>query len=122
MVWLNWTNFAEPSPEFAPTSHQTNEMTVLQDTLPDTRNITFNKVVVTSPVKNYSSNRVTSEWSRNFEWSEMVEAALQEIFGYKHWRENQREIVNATMSGRDVFVTMPTGGGKSLCYQVQSRV
>lgn len=59
-----------------------------------------------------------SEWSGSFEWSDRVEKALQEIFGYKKWRENQREIVNATMSGRDVFVTMPTGGGKSLCYQV----
>jgi hypothetical protein len=58
------------------------------------------------------------EWSGKFAWSEVVEQTLQEVFGYKNWRENQREIVNATMSGRDVFVTMPTGGGKSLCYQV----
>ncbi len=41
-----------------------------------------------------------------------------EIFGNKDFRENQREIINATKSGKDVLALIPTGGGKSLTFQI----
>ena len=44
--------------------------------------------------------------------------ALQAYFGYQEFRENQRGIVDAVLGGRDVLAVMPTGAGKSLCYQV----
>jgi ATP-dependent DNA helicase RecQ len=43
---------------------------------------------------------------------------LQRIFGFSTFRANQEEIVQTILAGRDVFAVMPTGGGKSLCYQL----
>ena len=53
-----------------------------------------------------------------FPWSGQLQVTLANVFGYRSLRMHQRAIVNATMSSRDVFVIMPTGGGKSLCYQL----
>ncbi len=45
---------------------------------------------------------------------------LKDQFGYKKFRENQENIIKALLDGRDVFAAMPTGGGKSICYQLPS--
>ena len=45
-------------------------------------------------------------------------AALREHFGFEDFREGQREVITAILEGRDTVVVMPTGGGKSLCYQL----
>jgi len=45
-------------------------------------------------------------------------AALHEVFGFPAFRPGQREAVAAALAGRDVLVVMPTGSGKSLCYQL----
>ncbi len=44
--------------------------------------------------------------------------ALLAQFGYSHWRPGQRDAVSAALAGRDALVVMPTGGGKTLCYQL----
>ena len=47
-----------------------------------------------------------------------LEGALQEYFGFRGFRPGQREACAAAAAGRDVLVVMPTGSGKSLCYQL----
>lgn len=52
----------------------------------------------------------------------LVERVLKDTFGYQQFRPGQRAIVEAAIAGRDCLVVMPTGGGKSLCYQIPALV
>src|SRR4051794_16379609 len=47
-----------------------------------------------------------------------IHKTLKHHFGYSEFRLNQQEIIETVLSGKDAVVLMPTGGGKSICYQL----
>ncbi|XP_027085135.1 ATP-dependent DNA helicase Q-like 2 isoform X4 [Coffea arabica] len=71
-----------------------------------------------SPGKIDGSSDCTENWSGTFEWDSQADDIRFNVFGIPTYRANQREIINAVMTGRDVLVIMAAGGGKSLCYQL----
>ena len=47
---------------------------------------------------------------------------LKDVFGFDHFKGNQEAIINNLLAGNDTFVIMPTGGGKSMCYQLPALI
>lgn len=54
--------------------------------------------------------------------STILHAALKENFGFEKFRPNQEEIITCILSGQDTLAIMPTGGGKSICFQLPALV
>src|SRR5665647_1721215 len=53
---------------------------------------------------------------------ERAQRVLADVFGFRHFRSHQADIIATVISGGDVLALMPTGGGKSLCYQIPALV
>ena len=54
--------------------------------------------------------------------SQDLKSKLKEFFGYEHFKGDQEQIIRHLIAGNNAFVLMPTGGGKSLCYQLPALV
>ena len=65
----------------------------------------------------HGANSVAAQWADNpndpFPWSERLDDDNRTVFGNASFRPHQREAINASLSGKDTFVLMPTGAGKA---------
>ncbi len=80
------------------------EITVEKKTGKKNKIIKTTEVTKVSPASKYSSQD--------------LHEALQKYFGFDQFKGNQEEIIQNVLAGKDTFVIMPTGGGKSMCYQL----
>jgi ATP-dependent DNA helicase RecQ len=70
-----------------------------------------------APKKAVSEKKPVAKANKNTSTVDLKEA-LKKYFGFEGFKDEQEQIIQTLLNGDDVFVIMPTGGGKSLCYQL----
>src|SRR5687768_9344430 len=69
-----------------------------------------------------ASDTESSASDRRLPVTEDIDAVLREVFGFDAFLPGQREVIEAVVAGRDCIAVMPTGGGKSLTFQLPARI
>ena len=93
-------------------ANSTNSREVFREVLSKQNQQFSSKPRLDMPAKNHPG--------MDFAWSQDLKTTIIHQFGLRGFRPGQLETINATLSGEHCFVLMPTGGGKSLCYQLPS--
>lgn len=60
----------------------------------------------------------STDFPENFEWSQQLRDTMKRVFKLNDFRPQQLQTINCIMAKKDVILIAPTGGGKSLCYQL----
>ncbi|SPO31171.1 related to RecQ family helicase RecQL1 [Ustilago trichophora] len=96
------------------------ELQKLKDSLVRERRKVYTGYLKTTQGDGSGSNRKLGvDYTANsFQWSDNVRLAAMSVFGISSFRFCQEAVINAAMDNRNAVVVMPTGGGKSLCYQL----
>ncbi|KAE8269836.1 hypothetical protein A4X09_0g2518 [Tilletia walkeri] len=112
--------------ELASIHEQIQALLVLEDELKEKRTTLLNlakssksRAAPSAPVRPAPSASASRDYTRSdFDWSKLLKARLKEVWGYSKFRFCQEAVCNAALDGRDAVIIMPTGSGKSICYQL----
>ncbi|GAC93199.1 ATP-dependent DNA helicase [Pseudozyma hubeiensis SY62] len=96
------------------------ELQKLKDSVLRERRNVYNAYLKSLRPEGSGSSRIlgTDYTVSTFSWSDDIRLAAMSVFGIPSFRFCQEAVINAALDGRNAVVVMPTGGGKSLCYQL----